>query len=321
MTDRSSGRGTARPRHRPRGAADRAAAVAPPARPGPDRRPARHAGLDGARRAGAVPGQPALPHRPGHRRTAAPLRARPPRLADPRRRHQVRQHPRRRRLALRRPTSRQQQRAATADRSAARRDYTAAARQRVPAHRDRRPLPGRLRRDLLRREGRHRHRGPAAGRGLVRRTWRHRGTRPVRQRLCYRSYAWRDACEQLGITPKRTRPYRPQTNGKIERFHRTLADGWAYARLYDSEADTPSSTARWVHSYNHHRLHSALGGTATDQPTEQPPWTSHLGVHPPERVGSAPQGRAALLPWGALSCGRRSRRLAQLRAAKDLLRL
>ena len=43
----------------------------------------------------------------------------------------------------------------------------------------------------------------------------------------YRSYAWRDACAELEITPKRTRPYRPQTNGKIERFHRTLADGWA----------------------------------------------------------------------------------------------
>jgi len=50
----------------------------------------------------------------------------------------------------------------------------------------------------------------------------------------YKSHAWRDACAELGITPKKTRPYRPQTNGKIERFHRTLADGWAYARLYES---------------------------------------------------------------------------------------
>jgi len=54
---------------------------------------------------------------------------------------------------------------------------------------------------------------------------------------CYRSFTWRDACAELGIVPKRTRPYRPQTNGKIERFHRTLADGWAYARHYRSEAE------------------------------------------------------------------------------------
>jgi len=43
----------------------------------------------------------------------------------------------------------------------------------------------------------------------------------------YKSYAWANACADLGITAKKTRPYRPQTNGKIERFHRTLADGWA----------------------------------------------------------------------------------------------
>jgi transposase InsO family protein len=43
---------------------------------------------------------------------------------------------------------------------------------------------------------------------------------------CYRARAWRATCAELGITPKFTRPYRPQTNGKIERFHRTLAQGW-----------------------------------------------------------------------------------------------
>ncbi len=75
----------------------------------------------------------------------------------------------------------------------------------------------------------------------------------------YRSYAWRDACAELGIRPKRTRPYRPQTNGKIERFHRTLADGWAYARFYASETERRTDLPRWIHFYNHHRHHSAIG--------------------------------------------------------------
>ena len=77
---------------------------------------------------------------------------------------------------------------------------------------------------------------------------------------CYRSYAWRDACTGLGIAHKRTRPYRPQTNGKIERFHRTLADGWAYARLYDSTTQRNDALPEWLHFYNHHRAHSAIGG-------------------------------------------------------------
>ena len=76
----------------------------------------------------------------------------------------------------------------------------------------------------------------------------------------YRSHAWREACTELAITPKRTRPYRPQTNGKIERFHRTLADGWAYARFYDSETQRRQALPAWLHFYNHHRAHSAIGG-------------------------------------------------------------
>jgi transposase InsO family protein len=75
----------------------------------------------------------------------------------------------------------------------------------------------------------------------------------------YKSYAWRDACTELGITPKRTRPYRPQTNGKIERFHRTLADGWAYTRLYDSTEQRDTALPGWLHFYNYHRAHSAIG--------------------------------------------------------------
>ena len=74
---------------------------------------------------------------------------------------------------------------------------------------------------------------------------------------CYRSHDWRDTCTELSIVHKRTRPYRPQTNGKIERFHRTLADGWAYARFYDSETARRDALPGWLHFYNHHRPHSA----------------------------------------------------------------
>ena len=75
----------------------------------------------------------------------------------------------------------------------------------------------------------------------------------------YRSYAWQDTCAELGITAKRTRPYRPQTNGKIERFHRTLGDGWAYARFYSSTEQRNTALPGWLHFYNHHRVHSAIG--------------------------------------------------------------
>jgi transposase InsO family protein len=78
----------------------------------------------------------------------------------------------------------------------------------------------------------------------------------------YRSFLWRDTCAELGITPKRTRPYRPQTNGKIERFHRTLAEGWAFKKLYSSESVRLAALPAWVHQYNHHRPHSAIGKAA-----------------------------------------------------------
>jgi transposase InsO family protein len=76
----------------------------------------------------------------------------------------------------------------------------------------------------------------------------------------YVSHLWRDSCADLGIEHKRTRPRRPQTNGKIERLHRTLADGWAYKKLYTSEDTRRAALPGWLHQYNHHRPHSALGG-------------------------------------------------------------
>ncbi|OPG14091.1 IS481 family transposase [Microbispora sp. GKU 823] len=77
---------------------------------------------------------------------------------------------------------------------------------------------------------------------------------------CYKSHMWAATCTVLGITHKRTRPYRPQTNGKVERFHRTLADEWAYARPYASEAERRTALDPWLHMYNHHRGHTALKG-------------------------------------------------------------
>lgn len=75
----------------------------------------------------------------------------------------------------------------------------------------------------------------------------------------YKSHAWRHACAELGVKPKFTRPRRPQTNGKIERFHRTLADGWAYSRHYRSEAARRAALPAWLHFYNQHRPHTAIG--------------------------------------------------------------
>ncbi len=75
----------------------------------------------------------------------------------------------------------------------------------------------------------------------------------------YRRRLWRDTCAELGVTPKYTRRFRPQTNGKIERFHRTLADGLAFKRLYTSERQSRAAMPAWIHDYNHHRPHTAIG--------------------------------------------------------------
>jgi transposase InsO family protein len=76
---------------------------------------------------------------------------------------------------------------------------------------------------------------------------------------CYRSVVHAVACRQLGIRHLRTRPYRPQTNGKAERFIRTLLSGWAYGAIYRSSTDRTAALDGWLWHYNHRRRHSALG--------------------------------------------------------------
>jgi transposase InsO family protein len=65
-------------------------------------------------------------------------------------------------------------------------------------------------------------------------------------------------CRQLGIRHLRTRAYRPQTNGKAERFIRTMLDGWAYGALYRTSTERTAALDGWINYYNHHRRHSAL---------------------------------------------------------------
>jgi transposase InsO family protein len=75
----------------------------------------------------------------------------------------------------------------------------------------------------------------------------------------YRSTMHAIACRALHIRHLRTRPYRPQTNGKAERFIRTLMSGWAYGALYRNSTERASALDGWLDYYNHRRRHSALG--------------------------------------------------------------
>jgi transposase InsO family protein len=75
----------------------------------------------------------------------------------------------------------------------------------------------------------------------------------------YVSIAHAIACRALGIRHLRTRPRRPQTNGKAERFIRTLLDGWAYGRIYSSSRERTGALAAWLDFYNRRRPHGALG--------------------------------------------------------------
>jgi transposase InsO family protein len=76
---------------------------------------------------------------------------------------------------------------------------------------------------------------------------------------CYISNAWRDEHRRLGIKHSRTRVRRPQTNGKVERLNRTVLAEWAYKKLFTAEKARRAALTGWLHTYNHHRPHTALG--------------------------------------------------------------
>jgi transposase InsO family protein len=86
----------------------------------------------------------------------------------------------------------------------------------------------------------------------------------------YRGILFNQALAETQIIHKYCRPYRPQTNGKVERFHRTLLEEWAYARPYCREADRTRAFAHWLHRYNHHRVHTAVGGPPVSRVTNLP---------------------------------------------------
>jgi transposase InsO family protein len=75
----------------------------------------------------------------------------------------------------------------------------------------------------------------------------------------YRATIHALACKTLGVRHLRTRPYRPQTNGKAERFIRTMLNGWAYGAIYASSNERTRALDGWLWHYNHRRRHSALG--------------------------------------------------------------
>jgi transposase InsO family protein len=79
--------------------------------------------------------------------------------------------------------------------------------------------------------------------------WNYRKSRPFQQCLA-----------DSGVRHLRTRPYRPQTNGKAERFNQTLVNEWAYDRPYDTNQQRLDSLSGWLHDYNYHRLHTGVGG-------------------------------------------------------------
>jgi transposase InsO family protein len=88
--------------------------------------------------------------------------------------------------------------------------------------------------------------------------------------FAYRGRLFNQALVDTHVQHRYCRPYRPQTNGKVERFHRTMLEEWAYARPYTREQDRTRALAHWLHRYNHHRVHTAIGCPPINRVTNLP---------------------------------------------------
>ncbi|WP_407289164.1 integrase core domain-containing protein [Streptomyces sp. BP-8] len=89
---------------------------------------------------------------------------------------------------------------------------------------------------------------------------RYERTRPADNAWAYTKNTWRQTCRDLGISPRWTRPWRPQTNGKVERLHRTLLEEWAYQQPYTSDTERQAAFPDWLDWYNYHRPHTGISG-------------------------------------------------------------
>ena len=299
-------------------AADHQGSGAPPVGAGADRLPARAAPLDGAPGAGPLPAGPAGLAGPRHRPGGAPLRTRP---------RPASWSTSTSRSSARSPTAaagacsaaRPGDRNSSAHHGARKQARQPGHRLPLPAHRARRPLPAGLLRTARRRDRRHRRRVLAPRPSLVRRLRHHRRTRADRQRLLLPLTRLRRSARPA-VTHKRTRPYRPQTNGKVERFNRTLLEEWAYARLYRSDSRTlrqlspPGSTPTTTTAAT---PHSAAYHQPAASPTSQVRTASeHLDTHTHCRSGNlarrmserdCPYPRTGATAPGHSSCGSQSR--------------
>lgn len=103
-----------------------------------------------------------------------------------------------------------------------------------------------------------RDRGPPLGSVLVQCPRRQGRAGPFQQRLGLQISRLAGRLHRARHHSKKTRPSRPQTNGKVEHFHRTLADGWAFSRHFETETARRNALPEWLHYDNYHRPHTAI---------------------------------------------------------------